>query len=103
MEIDLKNIQAKMDFLDWTWPDCSLFSLYFKGINRQVQLSDQFEIDKTSSYSYILYLVDFAKSATANFLVVGCSRRFRNYLVSWQIVFNLIFWSSKNDALLPHS
>jgi hypothetical protein len=51
----------------------------------------------------ISFLVDFAKSATANFLVVGCSRRFRNYLVSWQIVFNLIFWSSKNDALLPHS
>ncbi len=31
-------IQAKMDFLNWTWPDYPWFSLYFRGINRLVQL-----------------------------------------------------------------
>ncbi len=30
-------LQVKMDFLYWTWPDCTLFSIYLRGMNRQVQ------------------------------------------------------------------
>jgi hypothetical protein len=29
--------KPKMDFHNWTWPDCSWISIYFRGINRQVQ------------------------------------------------------------------
>jgi hypothetical protein len=47
-------VQAIFSNLNWTWPDCSWFSIYFRGINRQVQLRLQ-KIACISLYVLVKY------------------------------------------------
>ncbi len=37
-DIDFLAVQAKIDFLNFFWPEYSKFSIYFRRINRQVPL-----------------------------------------------------------------
>jgi hypothetical protein len=44
--VEAPGLSTSFSNLDWTWPDCSLFSLYFRGINRQVQV----RLEKITEY-----------------------------------------------------